>query len=162
MDFLQSMGYSKVSRIISSSMSSGSISSLKLGNSLVGLSNNQTNNEISKIKNNLGLPILIKIVDIDSDYKILNNNKSEKIKQVGKYTIKFVIPFVDSKVYFEKGKKMTITIDVESNKKYEIFDYMAKISSDNKRFYNEQKIKMKSIENASKDRSRSLSSGNNL
>lgn len=159
MDFLQSMGYSKVSKIVSSS---GSLSSLKLGNSLVGLTTNQTNNELSKIKNNLGLPILIKIVDVHSDYKILNNNKSEKIKQVGKYTIKFVIPFVDNRVYFEKGKKITINIDVESNKKYEILDYMAKISGENKSFYSEQKIKMKSIENGSKDRSKSLSGGNNL
>ena len=159
MDFLQSMGYSKVSKIVSSS---GSLSSLKLGNSLVGLTTNQTNNELSKIKNNLGLPILIKIVDVDSDYKILNNNKSEKIKQVGKYTIKFVIPFVDNRVYFEKGKKITINIDVESNKKYEILDYMAKISGENKSFYSEQRIKMKSIENGSKDRSKSLSGGNNL
>jgi len=156
MDFLQSMGYSKVSRSSGNgnSITGGSSSSLKVGTSLLGSFGTNTQVDTTRIKNNLGLPVLIKICNLDSEYKILNNNKSDKVKCTGKQTIKFVIPYVDNKIYFEKGKKNSITLDIESNKKHEISDYISQISTENLVFYNEQKIKMRSLDNSSREKSR--------
>lgn len=180
MDFIQSMGYSRVlkntlntlntlNNIANPSNNSGedvsSTSSVKsapgkLGCALLGsvVNNITQKEETSKIKNNLGLPILIKILSENVDYSVLKNNKSIKIKKSGEYKFKYVVPKVDDEVHFEKGTKISLTININTSKNYELNDYIAGLDAEQISFYNEQLKKMKLLENQS-HRSRSLSSG---
>lgn len=156
MDFLQSMGYSKIVRACtgSNSITGNILPHLNLEK----VEQKKSGKDIIKIKNNIGMPILIKISQEHSEYRVLGVNKCEKVKTPGKNVVKIVIPLLtnDLKPRYEKGRKHTIDIELEEKKVYELSECMNGLSAENTVFYSEQKTKIKSFENDIKTKSRSL------
>ena len=159
MDFVQSMGLSRVTRNILNNAISGS----SIGK-IAAVTNSKLEKELDYplIKNNLGIPILIKVLGLDQDYDIIKREKTKEIKKNKEYRIKYVIPQIEPNdkeyTHFETGRKVCINMNINSKEIYELSKYMDDIKSDDLEFYELQKKQLKKLEKTRSSRSRSSSS----